>query len=33
MDFDKKVHLRDEITTTSQKDFIAGLYNLVKAQC
>ena len=33
MDFDKKVRLRDEITTTTQKDFIDGLYNLVKTQC
>jgi len=33
MNFDKKVHLKDEITTTTQKDFIARLYNLVMAQC
>ena len=33
MDFDKKIHLKDEITTTSQKDFITRLYSLVKAQC
>jgi hypothetical protein len=33
MDFDKKVHLKDEITTTNQEHFAANLYNLVKAQC
>ena len=33
MNFDKKVHLKDEITTTTQKDFTDKIYNLVKAQC
>ena len=33
MDFDKKVHLKDEITTTTQEHFTNNLYNLVKAQC
>ena len=33
MDLDKKIHLKDEITTTTQKDFTDRLYSLVKAQC
>ena len=33
MDFDKKVHLKDEITTTTQEDFVVKLYNLIKVQC